>query len=462
MCITNEEKKILVIGAGATGLSAAWTLAEKGFRPIVLEQENQVGGLGNGRRFGANIYEYGPHLFHSNSPEILSRILKLMGDELFINERIIHIKYRGKLLRFPLILKDLLLNIPFSELIPSLISQIYYMLRSIILRPALNTSEDILIHRYGKRLYNDFFRQYTKDVWGIWPSEFSAAFAVQRVPRIDTINLIKKVWEKSLKKHTDPEKLIEKVAGKVYYTCRGLGQIYERMAEEIAKHGGEIRLNTKLLRVHVNNNRVDKVVIRNSTGKEETLKVRAVISTIPITSLIPTLFPAVPEEVINAAKSLQYKALAFAGFLINKPFCLEALFTLYRNRMFNRLTDEARFKMAITPEGSTIVIAEVSCDKGDKNWLADESFLDRVQAELEEEGVFANADVLERHAYTYEWAYPVYKLGFEQHLAIISQYFKSIQGFTSTGRQGGFLYINTHVAMEYGYKAAQELFTRNT
>ena len=130
--------------------------------------------------------------------------------------------------------------------------------------------------------------------------------------------------------------------------------------------------------------------------------------------------------------------------------------------MFNRLTDEARFKMAITPEGSTIVIAEVSCDKGDKNWLADEAFLDRVQAELEEEGVFANADVLERHAYTYEWAYPVYKRGFEQHLAIISQYFKSIQGFTSTGRQGGFLYINTHVAMEYGYKAAQELFTSNT
>jgi protoporphyrinogen oxidase len=166
----------------------------------------------------------------------------------------------------------------------------------------------------------------------------------------------------------------------------------------------------------------------------------------------------VPEGVLHAAKSLKYKAMAFAGFLINKPFCLEALFALYQNKIFNRLTDEARFKMAISPEGCTILIAEVSCEKGDKNWLADESFLDRVQSALVEERLFANADVLERHAYTYEWAYPVYKVGFKKHLAVIMQYVKSIQGLTSTGRQGGFLYINTHLAMEYGLKAAQELF----
>jgi protoporphyrinogen oxidase len=452
------DRRIVIIGGGATGLCAAWKLAERGLKPLVLEKADQVGGLGHGRHVGPNVYEYGPHSFHSDDPEIRSKIENLLGDELVVNERAIKIKFKGKFVTYPLTAKDIIMRIPISESMLSFFSFLYYHAHALILRPKYESSEDVLVHTYGRRLYDTFFREYTHKVWGVWLKDFSPDFAMQRIPMLDVVGTVKKFAEKFLKPgRPSSEKLVEMVSGPLYYTRQGHGRILERIAEEVEALGGEIRLHSDVTGVNLNNGVVDSVTVRGQDGNEITVPVESVISTAPIPMLVSSVSPEAPSEVKDAAASLRYKPLVFAGYLINKPYCTDAMFTYFRNTTFNRLTDEARFQLDVTPEGSTILVAEVTCEVGDENWAADEAFLDRIQEELVAEGLFEPSEVMERHAYRYECTYPIYTKGYEKSCSILIKYFDSIPNLVSTGRQGAFLFINTHVAMKYGFRAADEI-----
>ena len=66
----NSSKKIIVLGAGCAGLSAAWRLTKKGFDVELFEAGQRVGGIAAGTVINGNIFEHGPHVFHSPDPEI--------------------------------------------------------------------------------------------------------------------------------------------------------------------------------------------------------------------------------------------------------------------------------------------------------------------------------------------------------------------------------------------------------
>ena len=73
-----NKKVIVILGGGLTGLSAGIFLTRQGHIVHIFEKENHFGG----REFSGNIYEYGPHFFNANIPEILSEIKNTVGEEL--------------------------------------------------------------------------------------------------------------------------------------------------------------------------------------------------------------------------------------------------------------------------------------------------------------------------------------------------------------------------------------------
>ena len=65
-----EEKKIVIGGCGPAGLTAAWRLVQEGYRPLLLEETGQIGGLSRTEKYHGNCLDIGGHRFFTKSPEV--------------------------------------------------------------------------------------------------------------------------------------------------------------------------------------------------------------------------------------------------------------------------------------------------------------------------------------------------------------------------------------------------------
>ena len=104
-----------------------------------------------------------------------------------------------------------------------------------------------------RRGYNvAFFENYTENLWGKNPSEIAPDWGAQRVKGLSVIAIIKDIFGKMMpfkKKNRHVEtSLIESFS----YPKLGPGQLWETMAEEVEKMGGEIRKNTKVVQIELN------------------------------------------------------------------------------------------------------------------------------------------------------------------------------------------------------------------
>src|SRR5204863_3242158 len=87
----NVKEKIVVLGGGPAGMSAAWRLSELGYPVTVLEKDTAVGGMGKTIKVGPYFVDYGPHTFHIRDTEesraIHEAIRPLFGDDPLILTR---------------------------------------------------------------------------------------------------------------------------------------------------------------------------------------------------------------------------------------------------------------------------------------------------------------------------------------------------------------------------------------
>lgn len=169
----------MIVGAGFAGSVIAERLARgAGKKVLLVDKRNHIGG--NAYDFyneaGILIHKYGPHIFHTNSQDIfdyLSRFTKWRPYE----HRVLA-SVDGKLLPIPINLTTVnqLYGMDLNE---SEMEQ--YLNRVAEPCAAVRTSEDVVVSRVGRDLYEKFFRNYTRKQWGIDPSELDAAVTA-RVP----------------------------------------------------------------------------------------------------------------------------------------------------------------------------------------------------------------------------------------------------------------------------------------
>ncbi|MBN1405024.1 MAG: FAD-dependent oxidoreductase [Candidatus Omnitrophica bacterium] len=454
-----KKNRILIFGAGCTGLSAGWRLAKAGFDVTLIEKNPRPGGIGGGVVISKNIFEYGPHVFHSSDPEILHDIKSILKDELAPFERTIKIKFLGEYFDFPLTIKDIFSKLDIATVIAAGFSFLYYSLIGIIIKPKQENAETVLIRSYGKVLYNLFFKNYIEHVWGIEPKYFSADFAHQRIPKLDILKFLEVITSKiKIKTHKKikTDNFVEKVEGELYCTRKGFSGITDKISQQITELGGNIYFEATVKNIVYENGRI-KSVTYNKDGKDYREEADAIISTIPINQMVDMLSPKAPEHVIKAADGLKYRALVFVGVLVARPRVLPASFMYFRELSFNRITDIGYFGVDISVPNSTILIAEICCDKKDAYWADDEKAKNIVLDELIRENLINKSDVLECHVYRLEHAYPMYVLDYKDNLNIIYDFIRSIPNLKSVGRQGGFNYINSHVAMRIGYDTADSV-----
>mgnify|MGYP000312484956 CR=1 FL=1 len=130
---------------------------------------------------------------------------------------------------------------------------------------------------------------------------------------------------------------------------------------------------------------------------------------------------------------------------------MDGLYTYYRDRVFHRVGEPKNAGLQVTPSSASLLIVEMTCEIGDEKWTAEVK--DKMTQDLVAEGICEIDEILEIHQRHYQHGYPVYRLGFEQHLASVQSGLRRIKNLKSVGRQGGFCFPAMHKAMRMGADA---------
>jgi UDP-galactopyranose mutase len=169
----------LIVGAGFAGCVLAERLAEDAEKKILLiDRRNHIGGNAYDHYDSAGIlvHKYGPHIFHTNSKEVfdyLSRFTKWRPYE----HRVLA-SVDGQLVPIPINLKTI--NKLYGLNLTSM--EVEQFLASVAERKEnIRTSEDVVVNKVGRELYEKFFRNYTRKQWDLDPSELDASVAA-RIP----------------------------------------------------------------------------------------------------------------------------------------------------------------------------------------------------------------------------------------------------------------------------------------
>jgi UDP-galactopyranose mutase len=169
----------LIVGAGFAGSVLAERLATQlGKRVLVCDRRPHVGG--NAYDFhdeaGVLVHKYGPHIFHTSAPRIFAYLSQFTAWRSY--EHRVLASVRGKLVPFPINV-DTVNALYGTEMTPAEVEAFYRSRAVPIAHP--RTSEDVVVSKVGRELYELFFKGYTKKQWGLDPSELDAGVAA-RIP----------------------------------------------------------------------------------------------------------------------------------------------------------------------------------------------------------------------------------------------------------------------------------------
>ena len=123
-----------------------------------------------------------------------------------------------------------------------------------------------------------------------------------------------------------------------------------------------------------------------------------------------------------------------------------------------RLSETKNYTAQREPEGSTVLCAELPCATSDAIWnLPNEELGKLVATDLETAGIPLPAPAIAVETRRLPQAYPIYDLGFQEHLSKVEQWIGSLPRFLTYGRQGLFVHDNTHHALFMAYCAVKSL-----
>ncbi len=446
--IEMARTRIAILGAGPTGVGAAWQLAAQNKADVtVLEQQSVVGGNAGSFDLEGLRVDYGSHRFHpACDPKILAEIKKLLGGDLLDRPRHGRIRLQGRWIHFPLKPQDLALRLPFSFSGGVAMDAVRKFLPNGNSGNGHETFASVLEKGLGSTICRDFYFPYAKKIWGLPPEELSATQARRRVAAGSLGKMVKKVISivPGMKRSG---------TGRFYYPRKGFGQISEAMAEEASRLGAVINLGSTVSRIELG----DSVQIAfNRNGAEETIEADHVWSTIPLTVLSKVMKPSAPAEVIEASNRISYRAMVLIYLVVEQPQWtpFDAHYFPEADIELTRLSEPKNYGDVTEPAGRTVLCGELPCSVGDEIWKAsDEDLGARVQASLERCGLPIMFPVSRVVTKRLPFAYPIYLEGYEEPFRIQDEWAESLDRVLTFGRQGLFAHDNTHHALAMAFGA---------
>jgi protoporphyrinogen oxidase len=445
---------IIVIGAGPSGLAAAYELTLHNLPVIVIEQLPQVGGLSRTIQKDGAYFDIGPHRFFSKNPEVFQLWSGLLQEDLLTVPRLTRIFYNNKFFYYPLAPMNALFGVGPLSAAQVFFSYFVTRIRNRISPAPIISFEDWVVGQFGRRLFEIFFKTYTEKVWGIPCTQIGADWAGQRIKGLSLgTAVLNSVLKPDHKKEKTP--LVEFVFPRL-----GAGMFYERMAEEIERHGGQILLNKKSVGFRHEGNKICSVIIENTDGTREEIEGSAFLASSPLTEGVLGLRPEPAPEVIEAARGLRYRSHIGVDFLVEgNPFPDNWIYVHAREVNLARLANYRNFSSAMAGSSElTPITVEYFCFVGDRIWSQNETeLISQAKSELKRMKLIQPEQLHSGFIIRNEKAYPVIELGYEQKVSILRSYIAGFKNFHPIGRCGMFKYNNMDHAIVTGLLAARNI-----
>lgn len=458
-----KSEKVVILGAGIAGLSAAWKLSKLGFDVEIVEIENRSGGLCKSLNVDGFILDYGPHAFHNEITYVVKEIKSLLNDRLLSKSFNSQVYFMDKFLTHPLTIRDIFLGIGPILSTKALLNFIFARSKNIIWPTADKTFEDWVINRFGRLLYDVYFGPYTHKVWGVHPSGLASTFASKRIPATNLFDtIIKTIFGKAIKLKSD--KHSHSPYGRIFnYPKEGIGEIVDVFVKGITENEGKIHLETQAKKVITKGKSVDSVIFSNKSG-QFSIKPDFLLSSIPITDLVNLFSPQVGKDEKRAAENLRFRSLILLYLLIDKDRISPNHWIYFSDKdlLFNRICEMKNFSEFTCPEGKTSLCIEISCDEFDSIWnMPTDKLFEQCFISLQRIGLLKSKEVIKYFTIKVKHGYPIYKLGYEDSLKCLLDSLNQFNNLVTFGRQGLFAYTNVDHSIDMGFQVAEFLQNRN-
>lgn len=406
----------------------------------MLEADGTVGGIAKTVEFDGFRFDLGGHRFYTKLAPVLQLWDEMLGSEMLTRPRMSRIFYRGKFFNYPLRAEDVFHGLGLLESARCGLSYFYWRYRLRRVRPS--TFEEWVIGRFGRRLYNAFFRSYTEKVWGIPGSEIEAEWAAQRIQEFSLAHAILAILGV---KRDNPTTLIEQFL----YPRRGPGQMWEAFRDWAEAHDVPVVLNHRCVAIHHSGGRAESVVVRTD-GADSEHAVDSVLSSIPLPELVLSLDPPAPPEVRAAAKRLRYRNFCLVALMTREkePFPDNWIYLHDARTRAGRVQNFGAWSPDMVRDGSTCLGVEYFCFEGDEIWtMSDDDAVDMAKQDLERIGILDSSQVFNGVKVRVPNAYPMYDAGYREAVAEIRGYLEHFENVRTFGRNGLHRYNNQDHSM---------------
>ena len=430
-----HKKKIIIIGAGLAGLSAAWHLKKRGIGSTVFEKEDTVGGLCRSTRRGNFVFDYCGHLLHFRN----SYTLKLAGSLLNVNlarhERNAWVNNSGIFIRYPF--QANLCALPRQIALECLLEFIH---ASKLPRPR-NIQGNFLNWvnaTFGKGIARHFMVPYNKKFWATSLSRMSCPWSDRFIPQPSLSDIINGFFSESGNRFG--------YSATFWYPANGG---IDQLARGFEKQIGSISKSCCISGIDLKNN---EITIKGA-GRE---RFDTLISTMPLPELLKIANP-LPGKVISSLKQLRWNSILNLNLGVEGN-CQDNKHWVYfpqKETIFFRVGFFHNFSDNNAPDGKSSLYAEVSYSKNRP--IDRKKIISQVLRDLHRSGILGKKNrvsVLDVNDIKY--GYPIYDRHYSRATSVIKE-FLSRNNIIVCGRYGSWEYMSMEDTILDGKRAAEQI-----
>jgi protoporphyrinogen oxidase len=448
--VADRRPEVLIMGAGPAGLTAAYELGKARVRAVVFEKDAIVGGLARTVNYKGFLFDLGGHRFFTKV-QLIERIWReVLGSDLLLRPRLSRIYFKLKFYKYPLEPLDVIANLGAGELLGCLVS---YLRAQVFPRLPEDDMATWITNRFGDRLYRTFFKTYTEKVWGMPCDQIKADWAAQRIRGLSLWSTIRHCL------HSQPSienTRIRTLSKEFLYPRRGPGMMWARVHELVEAMGGQVHLNSGVDKVLWEPGRANAVVAASRVHAGSHF-----ISTLPIRTLIASLDPLPPPEVLEAGDYFQYRDFITVLLIVKgvNLFPDNWIYVHDPRVKLGRIQNYSNWSPDMTPDANATSLGlEYFCFEGDALWsMTDERLIEFSCRELAVIGLVNPLEVVDASVARVPKAYPVYNSTYRTGLRIVRDFLKVLPNLQIVGRNGQHHYNNQDHSMLAGILAARNV-----